>query len=498
MSDSDSEMSYSSSEISTSEMSASETSGSEGAPGPLGEGTPWRDLTDQQRNKIAKDVEQTFNEDDYEEQEPDYLHQIRVHLCAFVAERCRQFPAILASLGTDMEDLAYSQNPLRRDWDDGGLLRSKWTHHYPAMTAEEQAIAYHQGARYLSYPTPSYSALVLNDTLSPATATRLGRFRPHSRVPIAQLAKMPAAAPETTSPTMSPEYEAPQLDMSGPGSPLADVEMTPPTQVGERSPQRPEGALERGAKEWEDGMKRSEAAKAKELESIAKSQAISAHLDEINSLPMPSTTSRLLNGLPSDAQVSTDNFFDWLHQVDIPYDAAIDELPGKQLTTGEGQQVQVPEYDGRRHGGREFHKQARITGRIRAEVRDETRNVDFTDRRRARGLSPVPAGPRVAHNPWKPGVFSGKAIENAVTDRHYRASSEPIGNRDLRQLRPFYPNLIPPQSDHFPTENIPSIVTLTIEDAKYLRLERKKRKAGKVLEMSPRSRSRSDLRSSFV
>ncbi|KAI1293746.1 hypothetical protein HDE_06440 [Halotydeus destructor] len=448
--------------------SDSETSESEFEMGdfesPIGEGTPWRDLSDLQQLLIITQVERTFKPSD-RDMDDNALERIRYDLYAFIADKCRRFPVILQNIGSDIALLAYSQNPLRQDQDDGSDWRCKFTHHHQAMTAEEQAIAYHQGATYLSDPTLSYSDLVLNGTLSPATARRLDRFRPHSRVPMAQLARMPADAAETKSPTMSPEYEAPQLDMYSPRSPLAGIEMSPPTQVRKQSPQRPEPALERGAQEWEDGMKQSEATKAKELESIEK----------------------LLKGLPDDAQVSADNFYDWLHEVDIPYDAAIDELPGKQLTTGEGQQVQVPEYDGRRHGGREFHKQARITGRIRAEVRDETRNVDFTDRRRARGLSPVPAGTRVAHNQWQPKVQSQQAVENAVTDRHYRASSEPIGNRDLRQLRPFYPNLIPPQAEPLPYKQHPEP---SDTDDQRRRKESKARKEEAKSRKSPRDESK--------
>ncbi|KAI1293658.1 hypothetical protein HDE_06437 [Halotydeus destructor] len=437
---------------------------------PSGQGTAWYGLSLDQRVNIVFEIRSTFLPDD-RFVNPDYLGFVKETICERIALVCERYPVVLENIGKDLFHIGYSFNALRRgNAVQGANLRSMFTHHSLSMTVEERAIACYQD-NYFIRGLPRYPDLVSSGQLSAAEARRLGRYRPNCRVPMAELSRLPAATKQTLEAApASPGEPAFSTSLSTGGSPYGSPKQdktSSPAKAGGQALQPDDPSAERLEQRRRKETEREKAAKAreaaKEEESRAKSRGISAYLDRINARPdlIPSS-SHLLTGLPDEPPVSTANFYDWLHVVNIPYDAAIDELPGKQLTTSEGQQVNVPKYVPFRPRGLPFHEESRRMGRLGAEARDEVRAANVRGAMVGRFHTeeddplrrPPSTGPRVVHAPLRPGVPSAVAVQGNRIDPQFKSAQNknsteaPVTAREYDHLRPMYPAVTPPENPY--------------------------------------------------
>ncbi|KAI1293520.1 hypothetical protein HDE_06441 [Halotydeus destructor] len=414
----------------------------------------WDELSPEVQEYVHHQVNAAFFPGDVVNVGEAAIAEEKLRICGRIALRARDYPVILDNVGMDLNLLAYHFNSLRLDTtEQGEARRALSTHWAKSMTPEERAMAYYQEARYWNTQF-HYGALVASGAIPTGLPLRLARYRP-TGVPMAELSRMPdgrrnpSRSPSPMSegsanwdePTAIPSHKGADSGSDGHGSDNAAsvVQQADPDMVAKK------------AKFIAANKKRleaeAEAERVRNQLAVAKSQAISATLDEIHALGfMPVSTRHLLTGLPIMTPVPPENFFDWLHIADIPYDAAIDELPGKQLTTGEGEQVQVPKYDAHRHGGEKFHKIARRAGRVRAAVRREMAVADTSNRMAGKlrakeqhdplgkriSAMEVQGGPRDLHAPL---LRSRQAVRGAHIDPNFRSTSVPRTETDFERLR---------------------------------------------------------------
>ncbi|KAI1293657.1 hypothetical protein HDE_06436 [Halotydeus destructor] len=443
----------------------------------------FNQLSADQKVKIMEQVARVVDDAERQRYGQAAVDEANGILYESIASKCLRHPEILTSAGNDIVFLALHWSPFFvGEAQEAENIRCANTYPGQYMTPREKATAYYQNASFTDIPPP-YSIMLEEGQFMPTQARRLARFRPGPyRVPMADLARIPEAPPGSDhasdgypSATNTPRGSFSAYDAEGSptraGSPgQAGGQGSPGSAGGSKGPvKRFEDLTEEEKKAFNDrnlaDMKAkhdsamAEAEKARIEEQTATSRAISAFLDEVLADPVsfiPPASTHLMEGLPEEQPEHLDNFYDWLHASAIPYDAALDELPGKTLVSPEGHEVQVPEYNAAVHGGAPFHQTARRTGLLRATVREEMEGFDQVRKALKKFQAEHPeVGRKPPHKDLSklkakthPGLHPGKTADEAMRGNWanrtgYRASSVPATERDRAAIRPHYPHTTP-------------------------------------------------------